>query len=780
MHRNQKVLLAVSLLFAATAFISILVSRFIGSALLLTDVFSDVSSSPYKEAISYIKMRGITTGYPDGTYKPEAQINRAEFTKILMQYAYAADLSGFNGQACFRDVKASDWFSKYVCLAKDKGVIGGYPDGTFRPGDNINVAEALKITLEATVEDEIFDAGGEWYQKYLNVAAAGGFMLGEWSDVTKKITRGEMAQFIYQIEKPDAPARNISISYGDQLLTPFSIITIRGSGFDTLAATSVVFTGKQSGETYVVPALAVMADSVQVAVPPIGYDAKYNVFTGGNVLMKVIQARSRLNYFALTASNQLGSTDADNLLITYSRHPSLYETSSLDGIPKGALSAAFLVSAIENLKSADNLLPAGNPEISATHAAAKSGLEKLLAAVNKIVLDQSAQVELATNEGKITLTAADLAALDAIYVAFLGELENEDLFAFEDRSLSLLPVANAEDNNACVSNMLGEGIDDGNFARIVKPVCTPIQAPASPGKFSYRDYMNGLSITADAIRLQDLADAAALNKAAQLAIASANSYLSAAMVKGEKIANNVTAAIAKTIADPLPEKPVIDLGTPCSRLLFQLNESLHLNDILQMKQQAVTYEPFEKNPPQAQIIQAVGTTVRTSSFNIPAPGKSLVVNESGGQIFAPAPEPQPEPTPGPTQVTPPEPEPEPVSGEVNGQVTSIDCSLRGRGSAFDNADFYNVTVTGTATGPVGTRVSANIIECSNWPGCYRGDGDPAITSWTVNSSAEISWDHSWPYDGMFENGSEYDGIKLKGPGDSTGTFLLEPRTVVCP
>lgn len=161
--------------------------------------FSDIGSSPYKEAILYVQAQGIVEGYSDGTYRPDNKINRAEFTKILVGSAFPEEISAYSPSSCFSDVPANTWFAKYVCLAKDKGVIGGYPDGTFGPDRNINVAESLKITLEAVYGANIPSAEGAWYQKYVDYAVSNGFMLDAWGDPGKEITRGEMAEFIYKI-----------------------------------------------------------------------------------------------------------------------------------------------------------------------------------------------------------------------------------------------------------------------------------------------------------------------------------------------------------------------------------------------------------------------------------------------------------------------------------------------------------------------------------------------------------------------------------------------------
>src|SRR5579883_2491598 len=129
--------LAVSLL--PTAFAQTTSS--VSSGVQVSSSFPDVSSSYVNaDAISYLKTNGVIQGYPDGNYHPSADINRAEFIKIIMSSLDA----NAKGQNCFPDVK-TQWFAPYVCEAKARGIISGYPDGTFKPDSTINFSEAAKV-----------------------------------------------------------------------------------------------------------------------------------------------------------------------------------------------------------------------------------------------------------------------------------------------------------------------------------------------------------------------------------------------------------------------------------------------------------------------------------------------------------------------------------------------------------------------------------------------------------------------------------------------------------
>lgn len=156
--------------------------------------FVDVSNTHVNaEAIAYVQSQGIVGGYPDGTFGASRNINRAEFTKIVIE-ATSTDISG---SQCFPDV-SDQWFAKYVCTAKNLGVIGGYPDGTFRPEKEVSFVEASKIIAvafdtELNVETDI------WYEGYVRSLAGINAIPTSVHSFDAKITRGEMAEMIYRL-----------------------------------------------------------------------------------------------------------------------------------------------------------------------------------------------------------------------------------------------------------------------------------------------------------------------------------------------------------------------------------------------------------------------------------------------------------------------------------------------------------------------------------------------------------------------------------------------------
>lgn len=184
----------------------------LSSPLVTSAAFRDVPDNhPYKAAIDFVQSEGIVSGYPDGTFQPDRKLNRAEFTKIIMASRFGSteietcsNSGGFYKQVIFKDVEPTVWFEKYVCLGKKNGVIGGYPDGTFKPTQTINFAEAAKIMVESYGLN--LQPGDPWFMPYLNALEERNAVpksLANISDsitrATKEITRAEMAEIIHLI-----------------------------------------------------------------------------------------------------------------------------------------------------------------------------------------------------------------------------------------------------------------------------------------------------------------------------------------------------------------------------------------------------------------------------------------------------------------------------------------------------------------------------------------------------------------------------------------------------
>ena len=111
-----------------------------------TDVseFSDVSASDwYGTTVATLSAMDIVRGYEDGTFRPNAPITRAEFAAIATRFFEETGAEYEPGT--FDDVTGNEWFANAIADAVELGLIGGYPDGTVRPNNNITRAEACAI-----------------------------------------------------------------------------------------------------------------------------------------------------------------------------------------------------------------------------------------------------------------------------------------------------------------------------------------------------------------------------------------------------------------------------------------------------------------------------------------------------------------------------------------------------------------------------------------------------------------------------------------------------------
>lgn len=106
--------------------------------------YTDVSADDwYNTPVSTLGAMGIVVGYEDGSFRPNAPITRAEFAAIAVRF-FEED-SAIYEEGTFSDIAGGEWFADAVQAAKEHGIIGGYPDGSFQPNKNISRAEACSI-----------------------------------------------------------------------------------------------------------------------------------------------------------------------------------------------------------------------------------------------------------------------------------------------------------------------------------------------------------------------------------------------------------------------------------------------------------------------------------------------------------------------------------------------------------------------------------------------------------------------------------------------------------
>lgn len=168
-------------------------------------LFSDIDKNHWAYiSIDALAKNMILNGYLDGTFKPENNITRAEFAKIIVS---ATDTFDYLSTSAFRDVSTDDWYYSYVSSAYKLGYITGYPDGSFHPDDKISRADICTIVnrvLNASPTGNIKftdDSKIPEYAKNAVYALASKKIINGFSDgsfaPTAFATRAQTAKIIY-------------------------------------------------------------------------------------------------------------------------------------------------------------------------------------------------------------------------------------------------------------------------------------------------------------------------------------------------------------------------------------------------------------------------------------------------------------------------------------------------------------------------------------------------------------------------------------------------------
>jgi|GEM_PF-3561846 len=163
---------------------------------------SDIDGHWAAEQILALAALGVVTGDPDGTFRPDNCLTRAEATKLAVM---ALGLDDSDYIPVFSDAIA-EWARPYIATGFRAGLIIGYPDGTFRPDGLITRAEWVMIVIRAWPQDEIGETSfaddlPDWAQEAIRKAAGANLVVG-YPDGSFRpdrfVTRAEAAVIIYR------------------------------------------------------------------------------------------------------------------------------------------------------------------------------------------------------------------------------------------------------------------------------------------------------------------------------------------------------------------------------------------------------------------------------------------------------------------------------------------------------------------------------------------------------------------------------------------------------
>ncbi|MDD4583297.1 MAG: S-layer homology domain-containing protein [Eubacteriales bacterium] len=154
---------------------------------------SDVAGEECNDAVNVLTELGVVKGYPDGTYRPDNIVTRAEMAVIVVSALGLADYA--TGTSNFKDM-AGHWSNSFVAYATSLGVISGYPDGTFKPDKTVSYDEAATM-LVAALGYNADSLVGTWPANFVTKAKTLGILDGIKAGVAGA-NRGDIAIMTYQ------------------------------------------------------------------------------------------------------------------------------------------------------------------------------------------------------------------------------------------------------------------------------------------------------------------------------------------------------------------------------------------------------------------------------------------------------------------------------------------------------------------------------------------------------------------------------------------------------
>lgn len=204
--------------------------------------FADVSvDHPYYNAVILLRYQGLLKGYPDNTFRPDQPLNRVEALKLIFELA-SIDLNTGIAPASFTDIEKNTWYTGYLNRAVFLEIVGGYPDGSFKPSQSVNLVEFLKM-LEIAQKADLSKTNlsqipygdvrpGEWYSKYVNFAKINGLVDSDASNnirPAEPLTRGRAAEIIRRYSnflkqaKPTTPTTDDTSSPAPEVAKDFGV-----------------------------------------------------------------------------------------------------------------------------------------------------------------------------------------------------------------------------------------------------------------------------------------------------------------------------------------------------------------------------------------------------------------------------------------------------------------------------------------------------------------------------------------------------------------------------
>ncbi|MBE5812566.1 MAG: S-layer homology domain-containing protein [Clostridiales bacterium] len=162
--------------------------------------FNDVIAEEYAEQANKMAAFGVFAGDADGNFNADAEITRAEMAVIIGKLMGLTENEAnankvYNSN--FSDVVAGDWYTGWVNLVAGRGIISGFPDGTFRPNEKVTQAQAVTMIVKALGWGVVVDQTGTWPANYITKASELRLFKDAVDTNSELVTRGNVAIYCY-------------------------------------------------------------------------------------------------------------------------------------------------------------------------------------------------------------------------------------------------------------------------------------------------------------------------------------------------------------------------------------------------------------------------------------------------------------------------------------------------------------------------------------------------------------------------------------------------------
>ena len=186
----------------------LVVATLMGFATVSSAKFSDDSSIQYKEAVEVMSMINVINGYTDGTFRPTANVTRAQMAKMIAYIVAGGEDVGnlYAGANTFTDC-ANHWAKGYIAYANKTGIVAGVGNGKFNPDGNVTGVQVAKMLLCALEYDATIETytGANWAVNVMADAKSAGLLKGlpNSLDYSQPMTREAAAQMMFNALKAD-------------------------------------------------------------------------------------------------------------------------------------------------------------------------------------------------------------------------------------------------------------------------------------------------------------------------------------------------------------------------------------------------------------------------------------------------------------------------------------------------------------------------------------------------------------------------------------------------